>query len=180
MTHFVRARRIVCWAAGGAILSPYVGAPIWVVLGEPRATHPIFWLAPVAGAIVGLVAMVTVPDDIRRRSATAFGVAYPTMLSWWVVWAKPEPQLVAWLVGVPLAGLSVVAVVRAVPDRAARALRTFAAAATWIFSILLLPVYGFGLVTMPVAISLTIVARRDRGAQRSLSRDSSTAARSEA
>lgn len=137
MTVLAGALRSVCWTAGGAILSRYVGGPIWVLLGEPRSTHPIFWLAPVAGSMIGLIAMFTVSDDVRRRSATAFGVAYPTMIFWWLAWAKPEPQLVAWFVGVLLLGLSLVAIMRALPGRAARALCTVAAIVTWIFSILL-------------------------------------------
>jgi hypothetical protein len=176
-------RRAVCWIAGGALLSPFAGAPVWAligVIGDPRAAHPIFWATPIVGAVVGLAAMLALADDVSRRAATCFGIVYPTMYVWWLAWADPEPKLIACVPGVLLLGLGCAAVVGAVPGRGARALRNVAAVGVWIATILFLPVWGLGLFTLPMAISLTAVARRDRTVSRPAQlRSKSMAARSD-
>jgi hypothetical protein len=170
MTRFRRLRQLVAWGAAGAILSPWIGAPLWTLTGQGRASDALPLATAVAGAVLGLVALAKLPMVHRRRGATLFGVTYPPMLVWWAAWVARDPRGFLWFLGsLGLCG-GLVAIVHTVPPRVAAELRRLAAASAWVASILMMPAYLSGLIVVPLATSLTIVVRRSHGRQPSRAR----------
>ncbi len=148
-------------------MSPYLGAPIWTLTGEDRASDALPLATPAVGAVIGVILLARVSGNNRQRGPTTFSTAYPPMLVWWASWAQGEDAGILWFLAVLALCLGLVAVVRAAKPRAANELRKIAAAVAWVLSILALPVYLIGTVGLPLTVSLTIIARRRWADQRS-------------
>jgi hypothetical protein len=149
-------RRTSIWAAAGACLSPLFGVPVWLAFG------PDLRFLPPAVAIIGAAAGVLVGRRWRpsTEEATAgFVIAYLLTGVMGTVAAGNLPVTLGFLLVVAAAVAASAGVGRQLGPRGRWELAKLAAGVAWVLTVVLLPVNLFGLVLMPLAVSLTIRAR---------------------
>ena len=147
--------RCLSWSAGGACLSPFLGVVLWSLVPSGL----VVLIAGVLGGVVGLISALVwvVPDGTGGR---IFAACYPAAVAWAIV-AVEGGYLIA--LGVIVAWAAFVyALSRSGKNMARERVHDswrLAAFLTWVVTAFTLPIFGLGLIVLPLAIALTLAGR---------------------